>query len=78
MPRLNYTHSTSHDRPWPYRRAGLSALKEAPITRTLPRFSARSTLLNAIVHVAGIMCFSRRSCLANRLYVARGYAVGLR
>ena len=57
----NNPHSTSHDRPWLYRRAGLSALKEAPITRTLPRFSARSTLLNAIAHVAGIMCFGRRA-----------------
>ena len=55
------TRSTSLDRPWPYRCAGLQALKEAPITRTLPRFRARSTRLYADWHVAGIMCFSRRA-----------------
>ena len=55
------TRSTSLDRPWPYRCAGLQALKEAPITRTLPRFRARSTRLYADWHVAGIMCFCRRA-----------------
>ena len=55
------TRSTSLDRPWLYRRVGLWALKETPITGTLPRFKARSTLLNAIAHVAGIMCFCRRA-----------------
>ena len=39
-------------------------LKEAPITSAKPRIRARSTLLNAYAHVAGIMCFSRRSCPA--------------
>jgi len=63
------TRSTSLDRPWPYRRAGLWALKEAPITRTLPRFRARSTRLYADWHVAGIMCFSRGKSVGS--YAAR-------
>ena len=60
----SYHRRTSIDRPWPYRCAGLWALKETPITRTLSRFRARSTRLYADWHVAGIMCFCRRSCPA--------------